>query len=139
MATATTKHGVVRGKVEPFVVGAGDEAKHVEGTAFRGIRYATAKRWGKPEEPPSWLGVKDAFAFGPGAPQPMEAGAGIFSMVGGALGKAEPSPTVAAFNDKEASEDCLCVNIYTPTLKPTKPMPVMFWIHGGGLLVGMAE
>lgn len=38
------------------------------------------------------------------------------------------------------SEDCLLMNIYTPKVgKPAKgdrPLPVMFWIHGGGLVGG---
>lgn len=34
------------------------------------------------------------------------------------------------------SEDCLYLNVYTPDLKPSKPLPVMFWIHGGAYLSG---
>lgn len=31
------------------------------------------------------------------------------------------------------------LNIYTPDVKPDKQLPVMFWIHGGGLLCGSGE
>jgi cholinesterase len=29
------------------------------------------------------------------------------------------------------SDDCLYLNIYTKTLKPLKPQPIMVYIHGG--------
>uniref|UniRef100_A0A9J8A8A7 Carboxylesterase 2b n=1 Tax=Cyprinus carpio carpio TaxID=630221 RepID=A0A9J8A8A7_CYPCA len=40
----------------------------------------------------------------------------------------------------EVSEDCLYLNIYTP-VKPGKDakLPVMVWIHGGGLVFGSAS
>jgi len=34
------------------------------------------------------------------------------------------------------SEDCLYINVWTPTLNDTAKLPVMFWIHGGSLIVG---
>ncbi|XP_047567388.1 liver carboxylesterase 1 [Lutra lutra] len=38
------------------------------------------------------------------------------------------------------SEDCLYLNIYTPTdLTKKSRLPVMVWIHGGGLVVGGAS
>ncbi|ELK29735.1 Carboxylesterase 3 [Myotis davidii] len=38
------------------------------------------------------------------------------------------------------SEDCLYLNIYTPAdLKRKSRLPVMVWIHGGGLVVGGAS
>lgn len=33
-------------------------------------------------------------------------------------------------------EDCLFLNVYSPNLKPEKPLPVMFFIHGGGFKFG---
>ncbi len=34
------------------------------------------------------------------------------------------------------SEDCLYLNVWTPTLNSSANLPVMFWIHGGGFWTG---
>lgn len=33
-------------------------------------------------------------------------------------------------------EDCLFLNVYTPSLKTDKPKAVMFYLHGGGWFTG---
>ncbi|MBW8687119.1 carboxylesterase/lipase family protein [Chitinophaga rhizophila] len=33
-------------------------------------------------------------------------------------------------------EDALTLNVFTPQLKPTKKMPVVVWVHGGGMTGG---
>uniref|UniRef100_A0A3Q2WV05 Carboxylesterase type B domain-containing protein n=1 Tax=Haplochromis burtoni TaxID=8153 RepID=A0A3Q2WV05_HAPBU len=41
---------------------------------------------------------------------------------------------------KYISEDCLYLNIYTPANRADDAqLPVMVWIHGGGLTVGSAS
>ncbi len=42
------------------------------------------------------------------------------------------------FNNKNFSEDCLYLNIWSPLISDTSDelKPVMFWIHGGALLIG---
>jgi para-nitrobenzyl esterase len=85
---------------------------------FRGIRYATAERFGAPQAVAPWDDVYDATTFGPIAPQNAS---GLESMLG-----AKPSPS---------SEDCLSLNIFTPALDDGA-RPVMLWIHGGAFTAG---
>ncbi|WAR24201.1 SASB-like protein [Mya arenaria] len=90
--------------------------------SFRGIPYASPPvdklRWRSPVPVNSsnnncWLGLFTATQFGSHCFQ-MNA---IYNATG-TLG----------------SEDCLNLNIWTPSLNSTAELPVMFWIHGGFLL-----
>jgi len=84
---------------------------------WKGIPYATTPsgdlRFRAPQPPKAWTGVKDATAFSYVAPQPK-------------MPVADAQPQ---------SEDCLSLNIWSPAADGKK-RPVMFWIHGGGLIVG---
>ena len=75
---------------------------------FKGIRYGadTAPRRFRPPVPPApWEAIVDCFEYGPACPQ---------------TGAAEP-----------VSEDCLFLNVWTPSLDDGRKRPVMFYIHGG--------
>lgn len=84
---------------------------------FIGIPYAAPPvgklRWQAPEPHQSWNDVRSATSYGPPCTQ-----------------------SASDDEDNNSDEDCLYLNIYRPTTEPEKPRPVLFWIHGGGLMNG---
>lgn len=91
---------------------------------FKGIPYAQppvgALRWKAPQPVEPWHGVRDAFEFGSRAMQ----GRIFDDMV---------------FRDGNPSEDCLYLNVWAPEPLPSRKLPVMFWIHGGGFVAGASS
>ncbi|PCJ18856.1 MAG: carboxylesterase [Gammaproteobacteria bacterium] len=88
---------------------------------FKGIPYARPPvnnlRFAAPEPAEPWQGVLDATEFGPAAPQDKGMLMGL----------------------KEISDDCLYLNIWSPTGNASasaEKRPVMVWIHGGGYFIG---
>ncbi|XP_043467739.1 esterase FE4-like [Leptopilina heterotoma] len=95
-------------------------------SAFLGIRYAKAPvgnlRFQNPEASEAWIGIRPAKTFGNICPQKD----GRRSVVG--------------------DEDCLFLNVFTPKLEfnslPSDTnalLPVMFFIHGGGFILGSSN
>lgn len=89
---------------------------------FRGIPFARppvgGQRFGAPERPEPWTGVREATRFGAAASQTTKF-----------LGP------ILRLGIRETSEDCLTLNVWTPGLDGAG-RPVMVWIHGGAFLLG---
>lgn len=102
--------GTANGPVRGLANGAVDE--------FLGIPYAAppvgALRWQPPQPAASWSGVRDATQFAPHCPQ-----------------------LAGPFGQASTSENCLFLNVFTPSHQQAgSHFPVMVWIHGGALVSG---
>ena len=100
---------------------------------YRGIPFAVAERWKAPVPMPhpAWDGVRDATQVPAACAQY------------GAFNEECVKRLKWRGLDLPLSENCLTLNIYTPTtaaLSDTGPnRPVMMWIHGGAFVEGVAS
>ncbi|MAJ37870.1 MAG: carboxylesterase [Flavobacteriaceae bacterium] len=116
IAIAETTSGKVRGLIRNGIF------------TYKGIPYATAKRFEAPTRVESWEGIRSSLNYGPVAPledpdTPL-------------------NDEMKFFFDHDLGsqgEDCLALNIWTPSISDDKKRPVMFWIHGGGYKTGSSQ
>ncbi|RCG27913.1 carboxylesterase/lipase family protein [Sphaerisporangium album] len=89
---------------------------------FRGIPFAEPPvgvlRFAAPRQVQGWSGVREAVSYGPPPPQ-----AGHFGM-----------DTLS----RDAGDDWLTVNVWSPDPGPGAGLPVMVWIQGGAYGIGMS-
>jgi len=89
---------------------------------FRGIPYAAPPigdlRWKPPQPVTPWEGTRECLRYSIQAAQ-------------------YPDMNLPEEYQKvPSSEDCLYLNVNTPAKKDTERLPVMVWLHGGGLRYG---
>ncbi|KAL4258871.1 Carboxylic ester hydrolase [Pleurotus pulmonarius] len=101
-------------------------------STYLGIRYAAAPvgnlRFRAPQSPPFLPGVQQATSRGPECWQT-------------GPGNSPTNPYPIRFTDTSlGDDDCLFLNVHFPgSVVPTRPLPVVFWIHGGGYVGGSAH
>lgn len=108
----------------PITLAQGELRGHLRGgvRSFLGIPYASPPfgdlRFAAPVPAPGWVGVRDAFEYGPTVPKP-----GYEGEIAALL----PEPSVPG-------DDCLNLNVWTP--QDATGLPVLVWIHGGAFVNG---
>lgn len=89
---------------------------------FKGIPYAEAQRFHRPHRLKEWEGVREAQSYGYVCPL---------------LSKDEPNcEMMVPHMYWPEDENCLSLNIWTPSIGDSKKRPVMVWLHGGGFFAG---
>ena len=81
-----------------------------------------------------WAGVRDCIDYGPSSPQMT-----IEQFTGTAMPPEAEQYVGVLSTERELSEHCLVLNVWTPAPSGTERRPVLVWLHGGGMSTGSAS
>ncbi len=99
---------------------------------FKGIPYGAsteaAARFMAPAKPKPWTGVRSSMQYGYVSPQGARSGWAN-----------DEDAWLFNWNDGIQNEDCLRLNIWTPSINDNAKRPVMVWLHGGGFVAGNGQ
>ncbi len=112
-----------KGRVRGFARSAIYTFRHIPyGASVSGDRRFLPAR---PAEP--WSGIRSCLSYGPVCPQPARDWSN------------DEFAFIADWDDGYQGEDCLNLNIWSPTLQPDARLPVIVWLHGGGFESGSSH
>ena len=104
---------------------------------FLGIPYGAsttgANRFMPPVKPQPWTGVRNCLNYGHSCPQ---AGTGVIENDAGGRSTDEDNYLLYRTGGWTRGEDCLRVNVWTPSTAPGRKRPVLVFMHGGGYTGG---
>ncbi|HEY9139673.1 MAG TPA: carboxylesterase family protein [Bryobacteraceae bacterium] len=109
----------VEGGILEGIAGADPSVRIFEGVPFAAPPVG-ALRWQAPQPAATWSGVRKADQFGDRCYQG--------SIYGDMI-----------FRDKGISEDCLYLNVWTPSSAHKKHLPVLVYFYGGGFAAGASD
>ena len=99
---------------------------------FKGIPYGASTegsaRFMAPTKPKPWTGVRSSMQYGWVSPQGPRGGWAN-----------DEEAWLFSWNDGIQNEDCLRLNVWTPSINDNAKRPVMVWLHGGGFVAGNGQ